>query len=95
VRETAAAIAFTARLFELIKNGRIGPARATVAIKSLERRAKEIAGNKKFVEKMLDDISTLPPRERWHMHREEMMNSPTVLVYWYGRFYPERLVKIL
>jgi hypothetical protein len=95
VRETAATIAFTAGLFELIRNGRISPAKATAAIKSLDRQAKELARNKKSVEKMLDDISTLPPQLRWHIHREEMMNRPIVLVYWYGRFYPERLIKIL
>ena len=95
MRETAAAIAFTAGLFELIRNGRISPAKATAAIKSLDRQAKELARNKKSVEKMLDDISTLPPQQRWHIHREEMMNRPIVLVYWYGRFYPERLIKIL
>ncbi len=95
IRETAAAISFTAKLFELMENNEIEGKKATHSLKSLDVNMPELIKDEILIDQMIKEIASLPPEQRWHIHPEDIKDSPILLVFWYGHFYPYRLMELV
>jgi hypothetical protein len=95
IRETASAVSFIARLFEMLRLKEIDDAKATESLKSLQSKIPELARDEEIIDGMLGKISSLPVEKRWHIQPREIKGSPRSLIYWYGHFYPTSLLDLL
>ncbi|MEE8167706.1 MAG: nucleotidyl transferase AbiEii/AbiGii toxin family protein [Candidatus Hydrothermarchaeales archaeon] len=94
VRETAAVIAFAAKLMEQGRMGKIG-GEATDLLRSAMEGALRIAQDEAVVDKMIEEIASQPAEERWHINSNEIKESPLLTVFWYGYWSPERFAEYL
>jgi hypothetical protein len=87
IRETAAAVALTAKLMK--EGGETG-----LLLAALEA-APQIAQDETMVDRMIEEIASQPVEERWHINPAEIKENPTIAVYWYGYWKPDKLAEYL